>query len=160
ENLVRSKLQSFLASTQMTLNALTSTRRNVSATQDILSAAQGWSKKIASAAAAEIRPFVGSLISRIVIHSEFVDILINKQTLRSALLGDGHPSTSIRPNSRNGSVRLKVKVRLERCGGEMRFVPPAESTGVVSAQPLQSLIKAIARARSWYARIIRGELTS
>lgn len=159
ENLVRSKLQSFLVSPRMALNALASTRPNVSATQDILSAARGWSKKLPSAAAAEIRPFIRNMISRIVIHSEFVDILINKQKLRSVLLGDGRPSTSIRPNSPNSLASLKVKVRLERCGGETRFVPP-KSTGVVSAHPVQSLIRAIARARSWYARIIRGGLTS
>jgi site-specific DNA recombinase len=139
-------------------NALALQGRNAEATQSILAAAQEWSKRLASAAAAETRPFIRSLISRIVIHTENVDVLLDKQALRSALL-DGRSPTSPRANLHNGFVNLKVKARLKRCGGEARFVLPANSAGEIPVHPVQSLIKAVARAHGWYGRIVRGELT-
>ena len=50
-------------------------------------------------------------------------------------------------------------VRLKRCGGEVRLVLPANSAGEIPVHPVQSLIKAVARAHGWYGRIVRGELT-
>jgi len=130
----------------------------MAATQSILAAAQEWSKRLASAAVAETRPFIRSFVSRIVVHTENVDVLLDKQALRSALL-DGRSPTSPRADLHNGFLSLKVKARLKRCGAEVRLVLPANAGGEIPVHPVQSLIKAVARAHGWYDRIVRGELT-
>jgi site-specific DNA recombinase len=158
ESLVCSKLRSFLGSPHEVVDTLALQGRNAAATQSILAAAQEWSKRLASAVAAETRPFIRSFISRIVVHTANVEMLLDKQALRSALL-DRRSTTSPRADPHNGFVSLKVKARLKRCGGEVRFVLPANSAGEIPVHPMRSLIKAVARAHGWYDRIVRGELT-
>ena len=157
ETLVCSKLRSFLRSPREMVDSLALRRRNEAATQSILRAAQDWSKRSASAGDGEMRPFIRSLISRIVVHTARVDVLLDRQALQSALFeGD---SSSPRADIRNGFLTLKLKARLKRCGREVRMVLPANSGGETPVHPTQSLIKAVARAHDWYRRIIRGELT-
>jgi site-specific DNA recombinase len=159
ESLVRSKLRSFLGSPHEVVDALALQGRDAAATQSILAAAQEWSKRLASAAAAETRPFIRSLISRIVIHPAIVDVLVDKHRLRSALLVGGRSANSPSAALQEGLITLKVKARLKRCGREVRLVLPANSGGEISARPEQHLIKAVARAHGWHRRIIRGEQT-
>jgi DNA invertase Pin-like site-specific DNA recombinase len=159
ESLVCSKLRSFLGSPNEVADALMLQRRNDPTTQSILVAAEAWSKRLASAAASETRPFVRSLISRIVVQTAKVDVRLDKQALQSALLGAGHSNMSLRAGLSNGFFTLKLNARLRRCGREMRLVLPANSRGEIPSRPAQSLIKAVVRAHDWYRRIIRGELT-
>jgi site-specific DNA recombinase len=158
ESLVCSRLRSFLRSTHEVVDTLALQRTNAAATQSVLASAQELSKRLASAAAAETRPLIRNLISRIVVHPESVNVLLDKQVLRSALL-DGRSGMSPRADLHNGFLSLKVKARLKRCGGEVRLVLPANSGVEIPVRQVPSLIKAIARARDWYCRIIRGELT-
>jgi site-specific DNA recombinase len=133
-------------------------RRNEGSSQGILGAAQEWSKRLASAVTGEMRPFIRSLISRIVIYTDRVDVLLDRQALRSALFGGGSP-VSPRPDMRSGFLTLKLNACLKRCGREVRLVLPANSGEEMPVHPTQSLIKAVARAHDWYRRITRGELT-
>ena len=158
ESVACSRLRSFLRSPHEVVDTLALQGTNAAATQSVLAAAQGLSKRLASAAAAETRPFIRNLISRIVVHPESVDLLLDKQALRRALL-DGLSPMPPRADLHNGFLRLKVKARLKRCGGEMRLVLPANSGGETPVHLVPSLIKAVARAHDWYRRIIRGELT-
>jgi hypothetical protein len=158
ENLVCSKLRSFLESPHEVVQALALQGGKVAATQRILGAAREWSKRFASALAPEGRPFIRSLISRIIVHTDSVDVLLDKQALRSALLDGGRPPTR-RANQHKGLFRLKVKAELRRCGGEVRLVLPTNLAGEIPVHPAQSLIKAVAPAHDWYARIVRDELT-
>jgi site-specific DNA recombinase len=86
-------------------------------------------------------------------------VLLDKQALRSALQGSISSSTPTNVNRGNGHLTLRIKARLKRCGGEIRLVLPANSGGEIPANPLPSLIKAVARAHDWCERIVRDELT-
>jgi DNA invertase Pin-like site-specific DNA recombinase len=157
EALVCSRLRSFLRSTREVVDSLALQNRSEASTQSILVAAQEWSKQLTSAIAGEMRSVIRSLISRIVVHTERVDVLLDRQALQSAL-GGGSPA-SPRADRRNGFLTLKLKVCLKRCGREVRFVLPANVGEETPVHRTQSLIKAVARADDWYRRIIRGELT-
>jgi len=148
-----------LGSPNEVADALVLQRRNDATTQSILASAEAWSKRLASAAASETRPFVRSLISRIVVRTARVDVRLDKQALQSALLGVGRSNTSPRAGLCDGFFTLKLNARLKRCGREMRLVLPANSRGEIPSRPAQSLIKAVVRAHDWYRRTIRGELT-
>lgn len=158
EGLVCSKLQSFLSSPDAVADALALQRKNATATQGILATAQEWSTRLTSGATTETRAFIRDLISRVVVRTESVDPLIKKEVLGSALLGASRSTTVPQANSYHGTVRIKIKARLKRCGGETRFVLPANSSGEISLHPVRSLIKSVVRAHSWYRRIASGEL--
>ncbi len=159
ETLVCSKLRSFLESPQEVLVALSLQRKNVVVTHGVFAAAQKWSERLASASVGETRPFIRQVISRIVVHAENVDILLDKQALRSTLLGGGSSPTPAKADRRNTPLALRIRARLQRCGGEVRLVLPANTAGEIPTHPLPSLIKAVARAHEWYKRILSGQLT-
>ena len=159
EGLVCFKLRSFLGSPHELVDTLTLQGKNAAATRSILAAAQEWSKRLASGAAAETRPFIRGLVSRIVVHTANVDVFLDKQALWSALLDGSRLPTPPRADRHNGFLSLKVKARLKRCGGEVRLVLPANSGREIPVHRVQSLIKAVARAHDWYRRIVQGKLT-
>jgi hypothetical protein len=148
-----------LGSPQELANTLSLQRKNVAATYRVLAAAQKWLQLVAPAVAAETRPFVRSIISRIVVHTAIVDVLLDKQALRNSLLGSGSSPIPTKADGCNGHLTLRIKARVQRCGREVRLVLPANSAGEITGHPLPSLIKAVARAHDWYERIVRGQLT-
>ena len=97
ESLVCSRLCSFLGSRLEVIDGLALGGTSAATTESILAVAQQWSKRLASAATAETKPFIRTLISRVVIHTTHLDVFINKGALRSALLDNGHSLT--RPKS-------------------------------------------------------------
>lgn len=161
ETLISSKLRSFLASAWgvATLGPVTD---EPEATKALIAAAQGRLKAWPKAPPAEIREFLRSVISRLVVHEKRVEILIRKHAVRSALLNStttGAPKwAEDRREGRNeGLFRLVVRVRLKRCGREVRLVLPVDTAGP-SEQTVPSLIKAIVRARDWYERLTSGKV--
>jgi site-specific DNA recombinase len=159
ENLVCSKLRSFLDSPDAVADALSLQRTNAAASQSIHATAKEWSTRLASGANTETRTFIRNLFSRIVVRSGIIDLLLKKQALRSALLGAPRSSTPSRANLHNGLVSIKVKAQLNRCGTETRLVLPVSASGEGPIHPAQSLIKAVIRAHSWYRRVVQGKLT-
>jgi site-specific DNA recombinase len=159
EGLVYSKLRSFLGSSHEIIAALGLQRGKGADTRDNLAAAGRWSQQLASADIAEIRSFVQSLISRVIVHTASLDLLVQKEVLRATLAGEGRLGNSPKVNHSNGHLRLGIKAVLKRCGGEVRLVLPADSSDQSPAHPRSSLIKTVVRAHDWYQRIIRGELS-
>jgi hypothetical protein len=71
---------------------------------------------------------------------------------------------SLRPTARqlepsSGHViRLEIEARVKRCGGEMRLVLPPDHLGQEAWHPAPSLLKGVARGRTWYEWILAGEV--
>ena len=61
------------------------------------------------------------------------------------------------PESTRALICLSIEAKLKRSGGEVHLVVSPNSGGVPSHQPNQSLMKAVARARSWYERVLEGK---
>jgi hypothetical protein len=57
-------------------------------------------------------------------------------------------------------VTLTVDARLKRCGGETKLIVPAGTAGIATARPNPTLVKALARAHSWVARLLSGQTSS
>jgi hypothetical protein len=55
---------------------------------------------------------------------------------------------------------LTVDARLKRCGGETKLFVPAGAAGTTPARTNPTLIKALARAHSWVARLLAGQASS
>jgi site-specific DNA recombinase len=105
------------------------------------------------------RPLLRRLIARIVIDIQKVDLLVDDQAMRNELLGV-HSAVLPKGNRPKRIVRLQINARLQRCGRERRFILPRSSVTAPNSHPVQSLIKAVVRARGWYEQVVRGELTS
>jgi site-specific DNA recombinase len=131
-------------------------RKSGEITESVLAAAQEYSKQLVSGTVAGARPLMRSLISRIVVNAASIDVKLDKQALHR-VLNEGRSSRRSRIAKHNGLLHLKVEARLKRCGGEVRFILPANLSGQIQAHPLPSLIKAVARAHDWYDQIVRGE---
>ena len=159
EGLVYSKLRSFFGSSHEVIGALAMQRGKGTDTRNVLSAAQHCSKLLASVDTAATSSFIRSLISRVIIHTASLDVYIAKQALRAILTGERRLNKSPKVNHSNSHLRLEIKAVLKRCGGEVRLVLPADSTGESPAHPRPSLIKIVVRAHDWYQRILRGEFS-
>jgi hypothetical protein len=110
----------------------------------------------------EFRDLLASFVRRIIIQENNIEVLISRAALRQVLeKGDNfvptnldRPHQSIHPDD---LICLTIEAKLKRSGGEVHLVVPPNSGGVSSPQPNPSLIKAIARARSWYERVLEGK---
>jgi site-specific DNA recombinase len=56
-----------------------------------------------------------------------------------------------------GHITLPLEAQLKRCGGEVRFLLPPDSSHA-KPHPVPSLIRAIARAHNWVDRIRSGDV--
>jgi site-specific DNA recombinase len=54
-------------------------------------------------------------------------------------------------------ICLTIEAKLKRSGGEVHLVIPPNVTETTARQPNPSLTKAVARARSWYERVLEGK---
>lgn len=162
ETLVASEVKSFLGSSHKIMDALGLRSEDASITKTLIAAAQ---RKVKTwpVSANEAREFLRTMISRVVVHDERIEILIHKSATRAGLLGK-----ILKPESAADShedvlqqelFRLSSQVRLKRCGGEVRLVLPADRIGEAAGRTVPSLIKAIARAHDWHERLILGEVT-
>ena len=110
-----------------------------------------WSKLDSS----ELAPLVRSLVTRVVIHVESVEIEVSRSRLRAALVGEHQPSDS---ESADQTIRLTSWIQVRLHGGETRIISDCTESGRPSHNV--SLIKGIVKARSWYWQIVRGEVAS
>jgi len=96
------------------------------------------------------------------VRDETLEILVDPTTLKSALLDGpaGHALLLDNVPTENGSFYITVEARLQRCGGEMRLVTPPISGADSMPEHNAVLIKAIAKAHAWHAKLMSGEAKS
>ena len=163
EALVSTRLRSLLGAPQELVRRLALARKASSAAKALLAAAQARAQKWDREAPGEIRGFLRAVLSRVVVRENMVGIEINKHALRDELLGKGLRDQP-RPDGRVGRprdlLRITADAHLKRCGGEVRLVLPVGSQTQAPSKTVPSLVKAIARARDWYEKLVRGEVAS
>jgi DNA invertase Pin-like site-specific DNA recombinase len=149
------RLQSFLESGTDLMDELSLPDDHPTRTQQLVAAAAKQFDRLSSGEAAVVQGFVRKVVRRVVVQSDRIEIEAGTQQLRAALLGEPE-----RPgHNASGVIRLDVKTRLKRCGGEMRLVVRNNSEGEPPAHPVASLQKALARGREWCDWIIAGNVS-
>jgi len=103
--------------------------------------------------------FVGNILRRVTVGETAVWIEINRTKLLATLMG--HKSKVLRPSRRDEHDILKLTADFQvlRRGGELRVISP-HCHSSFEGERVPSLVKAVARARSWYERIVAGEVTT
>jgi len=99
--------------------------------------------------------FFRKVVQRVVVGQTTVWIDVDGLQLAETLLGHPPACTTVIGEHEPSPIQLSAELQRLRRGGKIRLVGPNCSEGT----PLLSLVKAIARARDWYERIVSGEVS-
>jgi len=131
-------------------------------TYQIISAAQSLGHRWSDLSPATIAYFIRGCLRRAIVSLNTVELVLNKAAFSQYLLGiSAAKIEQLYSNDNHDVIRLQAEARLQRCGGEVcLLVPSFGGESKVRQKPVPSLIKAIARARSWYERLLKGDVES
>jgi len=154
ENLVLKKLRSVLESPATLIDVIGLSAESAATTKILVSAAAGVAQKLASGTTVERRSVLETFLSRIVVRKTKLEVVVDRQKLQAEIIGSG----ALPQNAENQfhTVVTDFDVTLGRYGSRLVLVPDGSQS---SNTPVLSLVKAVARARDWYERIIRGEIS-
>ena len=93
---------------------------------------------------------------RVVVGQTTVWIDVERFQLVETLLGRPPACGTVTAEGERGPIQLSVALQPLRRGGKIRMAGPNCSEGT----PILSLVKAMARARDWYERIVSGEVST
>jgi hypothetical protein len=129
-----------------------------------LAGAKAW-KNLGTREPAQIRAFLLATVRRVTVEETAVQMTLSRSGLRTVLVrGTDMPSTGLAPTrgqeDQDDLMPVSISVKLTRCGAGIRLIVPGESGGERTARPNAVLIKAVARAYTWYEQLLSGEATS
>jgi site-specific DNA recombinase len=152
EEFVLSQLTDLLQSPQRMLDILNNSSSKAVDLQRSMEAIQ----RSAEDPRDKVQRVLQSVVARIVVHDERVEIAISKYLFRREMLGEDIETPTAASNDEADRLIIHVKARLTRCGGEVRLLLPPDSNQS-KPHPVPSLIRAVARAHDWVGRILCGD---
>jgi site-specific DNA recombinase len=160
ERMVVLELRSFLQSGKDIMDEITRLDDSSLNTQQIMEGAAKQFEKLSSGSSVVVQEFISKVVRRVVVNSDQIEIEVNQRALFVALAPRTHSSSPQpeTPQALRDVIRLEVGARLKRCGGEMRVVFPPDHPGHSPSHPVSSLLKAVARGRTWRDWILAGEV--
>lgn len=102
--------------------------------------------------------FVGNILRRVTVGETTVWTEIDKSNLLATLLGKKSDTLLHCRTEKPDILKLSGDFQVLRRGSELRLVTPERSCS--EGTPVPSLVKAVARARDWYERIVSGEVNT
>ncbi len=154
------KLKSFFSSPEKIVDALALPDDELAITQKLIESAAWYAKRLDEQSNSSLCETLETIVDRILVHQESVDIKLDRLKLRAQFLGPSHtdPQTQNATNDLDHEpITLTIKTRLKRCGGEMRLIIPGPPADQASGAAAPSLLKAISRAHEWVRQILSGE---
>ena len=101
--------------------------------------------------------FVRKIVRRVVVGQSTVSIEIDQAQLFGSLLGENSEALAHMRAHNSGILRIVGAFQVLRRGAELRLTSSDNGSCFEGARVL-SIVKAIARARDWYERIVAGEI--
>jgi site-specific DNA recombinase len=152
EELVLSQLTALLQSAPRILDILRCSSLGITETQHVAKVAQDY-----LASQEKVRNELRSIVTRIVVRQQKVELELSKKALLRSFLTPQH-SEEIAATllASEDLITLEADAQLRRCGGEVRLL--LADTEQNRARPVPSLVRAVARAHDWMDRILRGEI--
>jgi DNA invertase Pin-like site-specific DNA recombinase len=166
ESVVLHRLTETLGSQRKVLDALAQPEDKGAIQKTLVTSAKHQISGWARCAPAEIRAFLLSVIQRITVQAESMEIRVSKYQLRTALLGKQSASATSLPSNPDTAdpedhLRLIVNARLlRRRNGELRLILAGAKQNEMPARQDPALIKAIARGHQWYEKLVSGKASS
>jgi len=111
-----------------------------------------------------LREFLLSVLKRITVRQDTLDLKIHRTGLKAAILG-AEREEPIRSNTNDPAAvapthHLQINSRLKRCGSEMRLVLLGDDQEERLPKPDSNLIRATAKAHIWARQLVSGEVRS
>jgi site-specific DNA recombinase len=130
--------------------------------RDQVTGAKKLGDKLASLASNDLRDLIPSVLRRVVIGEDQIEVMIDRQELRQSLKSGGRPmvnkiSVGRRPADASDMICLTIEARLKRYGGGVHIVVPPNPTAASASRTKPSLLKALARAHGWYEMVLEGK---
>jgi site-specific DNA recombinase len=155
EGLVIGRLRAFLADEGAILSAISDAEQNGAEQQRLIARGCQISEELPTLDPDGLRSILMTLISRIDIKAEHIEMGVFRQRLHGLLQAQPIEPLLAAPAPRNharDTLKLKVKARLQRVGREMKLVV---SNAEDRAQADPGLLRIIARAHDFQERLIR-----
>jgi len=111
-----------------------------------------------------VREFLLSVLDRITVRQDGLELEIRPLGLRSAIIGDSMEGADL-SNPRDTAVVapthcVRIQTRLKRCGGEIRLLLLGDNLEERLPKPEPNLIRAVAKAHVWARQLVSGEALS
>jgi DNA invertase Pin-like site-specific DNA recombinase len=156
EQLVLTQLSGFLQDRAALLEALATTHRSIDTVSPALDRGSSLANELQSAPPAQQAEIVQELVNRVAVAADMVAIEMDREGLRSQLMGSGGASeTNDGPPE---LICIDVPVKFRRRGVETKLVVGGKQVAARSPDP--SLVKLLARAHAWFDMIVSGEVHS
>jgi site-specific DNA recombinase len=155
EKLVIGRLRAFLADEGAMLSAINDRAQNGAEQKRLITRGRRISEELPTLAPDTVRSILTTLVSRIDIRAEHVEIRVYRQSLHDLLQAQSieqplaAPATASHPRD---ILKLKVKTRLQRVGREMKLVVHNADD---RAQADPGLLRIIARAYDFQEKLLR-----
>jgi len=160
EKLVLAKLKGFFSSADKVVSALALPDDELGITQKLIESAAWYAKRLDEQSNSSLSEMLETIVARILIHQESVEIQLDRATLRAQFLGPSYtdPQTqSAAIDLDHEPITLTITTKLKRCGGEMRLIIPSQSAEQAPGRSVPAIVKAIGRAQEWVRQIVAGE---
>ena len=155
ENLVIGRLRAFLADEGAMLSAISDAEENGAEQKRLLARGRQISEELPALAPDAARSILMTLVNRIDIRAEHVEVRVYRQRLHDLLQARSIEPSLAAPAAGNHAgdiLKLKVKARLQRVGREMKLVVH-NADDRAAADP--GLLRIIARAHDFQERLIQ-----
>jgi hypothetical protein len=111
-----------------------------------------------------VRGFLVSVLERITVRNDAIDLEIHPSRLKAAILQEDAEgpvqSKTVDDEGDASTHRLRIDTRLKHCGGEIRLVLLGDDQQERLPKPDPNLIRAMAKAHAWARQLIAGEVAS
>jgi hypothetical protein len=111
-----------------------------------------------------VRGFLVSVLARITVRNDAIDLEIHLSRLKAAILqqeAEGPAQSKTIDEEVNEPTHcIRIDTRLKRCGGEIRLVLLGDDQQERLPKPDPNLIRAMAKAHAWVRQLIAGEVAS
>jgi DNA invertase Pin-like site-specific DNA recombinase len=153
ESLVIGRLRAFLADEGAMLGVITNAEQNGVQQRQLIARGRQVSEELPTLAPDAVRSILMTLVNRVDISAEYIEIRIYRQRLHDLLHARSLEPSLVdpAPASHHGDIlKLKVKARLQRVGREMKLVVH-NAEHRAAADP--GLLRVIARAHDFQERL-------
>jgi site-specific DNA recombinase len=159
---VTQRLQAFLGSEAQVFDELSAAAETPAVVQPLVDAAKKLATKLPSLPLDDRRDLFASFLQSVIVHENNIQVMIRRTDLRELLeKGDQIIVPKLvglrRSVDTSDMICLTIEAKRKRYGGEVHLVVPAGS-GMTSLHPRPALIKAVARGRAWYEKVLEGKV--
>src|SRR5579872_1180164 len=162
EGRVIEKLLAFLKSESEVFDRLGEEGESPAISRNLVAAAKKFAFRLPGLPPNDLRDLLAAVLPRVVVQENNIQVVISRKELRHSLENSGKLLAANLSGGRrvgmdtNDLIVLTIEAKRKRCGGEVHLVVPPDSD-VSVRHPKPSLVKAVARARGWYEKVIQGD---